>query len=93
MTDARDVRKNVSLEVVEELVETGRRLGRRQHQPLAKLVRRRRAHDRAGRLNQAVDEHVDGAVAQLAHRLRVEGERRALHRATLRECRSVRACA
>ena len=55
-------------------------LGRRARQLRAQVIRARRPDDGARWPGQAVDEHVDRPVAELAHHLRIEAERRAATR-------------
>ena len=78
MAETGDVGQHVALEVVQDLVEPGRLLGRRHRQAPVQLRRRLGLHDRARRPRDAVHQHVDRAVAELPHGVGIECERRSL---------------
>ena len=76
MVAAARVREHVARQPAEDLVERRGRVGRGLAQAGVHLLTRRRLHGRLlGQAREALDEEVDGAVAELAHRVGVDGER------------------
>ena len=67
--------QDVLLEPTEDLVEVLRLLGRGAVQPLLHLVGARSTERRDRVIGEPVDQHVDGAVAELLHRLGIETQR------------------
>ena len=72
-------RENVLAELAQQLVERLRLRGRRARDPRAHLRGSRAPQRRRRLVQQPVDEHVDGPVAELAHRLGVERKPIPLH--------------
>jgi hypothetical protein len=68
-------RQDVLLEAAEDLFEVLRLVGRGAVQPPLHLVGARSAERRDRVIGEPVDEHVDGAVAELPHRLGIETQR------------------
>jgi hypothetical protein len=86
MAEPGHVREHISLQRGQELVERRGLLGRHSRETRVQLGRVGRVDNRSGWAGDALDEHVDGAVAELSHRLDVERERRVVppwHGATL----------
>ena len=79
VVDAAAERKHVAPEALDDLRERFRAVRGRAGKPLAHLTRGRAPQRRRGG-RRALDEQVDHAVAQLAHRFRVELERVVLRR-------------
>ena len=79
MLAAAGERQHVVPEPPQELVERHRLGGRRARDARLHLRRRRPPERRHGVVQQALDEHVDGAVAELAHRLGVQRKPVPLH--------------
>ena len=78
MGETGDVGQHIALEVVQDVVEPGRPLGRRHRQAPVQLGRRLGLHHRALRPRDAIHQHVDRAVSQLPHDVGIECERRSL---------------
>ena len=74
MVAAAHERQHVLAEAAQDLVEVLGLVGRRAAEPRGHLVRVRAPQRRNRRIAQPLDEHVDRAVAELPHRLRVEPE-------------------